>query len=145
LLEFIEQADVLDSDDRLVGKGFEQLDLRRREGAHFSPARGQRSNEFPLLTQGNCQKRAGNATGTKHWEFVLVADVGNVKRTVLKHPAKLWLINADLNADDGGDKAKMSPGNYSVSFPQPQHHIINPTNPRGAFDNGVEHRLHVRL
>ena len=27
---------------------------------------------------------------------------------------------------------------------QTQHHVINPTNPRGALDNRVEHRLHVR-
>ena len=25
-----------------------------------------------------------------------------------------------------------------------QHHVINPTNPCGALDDGVEHRLHVR-
>ena len=25
-----------------------------------------------------------------------------------------------------------------------QHHVIDPANPRGALDDGVEHRLHVR-
>ena len=25
-----------------------------------------------------------------------------------------------------------------------QHHVINSANPRGALDDGVEHRLHVR-
>ena len=25
-----------------------------------------------------------------------------------------------------------------------QHHVIDPTNPRRALDDGVEHRLHVR-
>ena len=32
------------------------------------------------------------------------------------------------------------------SFPlvESQHHVIDPTNPRGALDDGVEHRLHVR-
>ena len=25
-----------------------------------------------------------------------------------------------------------------------QHHVINPTNPGGALDDGIEHRLHVR-
>ena len=37
----------------------------------------------------------------------------------------------------------MSPQNHSVPFAESQHHIINPTNLRGALDNGVEHRLHV--
>ena len=34
-LEFLEQPHVLDGDHRLVGEGFEQLDLRRSEGAHL--------------------------------------------------------------------------------------------------------------
>ena len=38
----------------------------------------------------------------------------------------------------------MSPRNHSVPLAQPQHHIIDPTNPRRALDDGVEHRLHVR-
>ena len=31
-----------------------------------------------------------------------------------------------------------------VALAQSQHHVINPTNPRRALDDGVEHRLHVR-
>ena len=38
----------------------------------------------------------------------------------------------------------MSPRNHNVPLAKSQHHIIDPTNPRGAFDDGVEHRLHVR-
>ena len=37
----------------------------------------------------------------------------------------------------------MSPRNHSVALVESQHHIINPTNPGGALDDGVEHRLHV--
>src|SRR5438105_9195284 len=33
--EFSEEAHILDSDHRLVGEGFEQLDLCRREGANL--------------------------------------------------------------------------------------------------------------
>ena len=35
------------------------------------------------------------------WKFVLRADVGNVERAVLAHPAKLWRINTDLDAAIG--------------------------------------------
>ena len=35
LLEFLEQPHILDGDHRLVGEGFEKLDLRRGEGAHL--------------------------------------------------------------------------------------------------------------
>ena len=38
----------------------------------------------------------------------------------------------------------MSTRNHSVALAEPQHHVINPTNPRGALDDGVEDRLHVR-
>ena len=38
----------------------------------------------------------------------------------------------------------MSPRNHNVSLAQSQHHVIDPTNPSRALDDGVEHRLHVR-
>ena len=62
---------------------------------------------------------------------------------MLAHPAILWLINTDLDAGDGYG-TKMSPRNHSVPLAESQHHVINPTNPCGALDDGVEHRLHVR-
>ena len=97
-LEFLEQPHVLDGDHRLVGEGFKELDLRRGEGAHLGATCVQCSNEFPLLTKGNGQEGAPAAAGTQHWEIVLRADVGNVERAMLAHPAKLWLINTDLDA-----------------------------------------------
>ena len=62
---------------------------------------------------------------------------------MLAHPAKLWLINTDLDAADGYG-TKMSPQNHSVPLAESQHHVIDPTNPGGALDDGVEDRLHVR-
>ena len=38
----------------------------------------------------------------------------------------------------------MSPRNHNVPLAESQHHVINPTNPGGALDDGVEDRLHVR-
>ena len=38
----------------------------------------------------------------------------------------------------------MSPRNHSVSLVESQHHVIDPANPGGALDDGVEDRLHVR-
>ncbi len=38
----------------------------------------------------------------------------------------------------------MSPRNQHVPLVESQHHVINPANPCGALDDGVEHRLHVR-
>ena len=61
---------------------------------------------------------------------------------MLAHPAKLWLINTDLDAANGYG-TKMSPRNHSVSLAESQQHVINSTNPGGALDDGVEDRLHV--
>ena len=32
----------------------------------------------------------------------------------------------------------MSPRNHNVTLTKSQHHVIDPTNPRGALDDGVE-------
>src|SRR5215510_8979014 len=62
--QFLEQPDVFDSNYGLVGEGFQQLDLRRREGAHLNTTRVQCSNEFPLLTKGNGQEGTEPADDT---------------------------------------------------------------------------------
>ena len=60
----LEQPDVLDSDHRLVGEGFKKFDLCWGEGAHFSAACIQRSNEFSLLTKRSGQEGAKVAEGS---------------------------------------------------------------------------------
>ena len=96
LLEFLETAARSRWRSRLIGESFEQLDLRRGEGAHLDATCGQYTNEFPLLAKGNGQK-VRNASGTQPWEIVLRADIGNVQRAMLADPAILWFINADLD------------------------------------------------
>ncbi len=80
--------------------------------------------------------------GIHHLNIVLLTDIGNVERAMLIYPALPWLIHTDLDAD-GGYGTKMRPWYQIVPLTQSQHHVIDPTNPRGALDNGIEHRLHV--
>src|SRR5262245_29351712 len=62
---------------------------------------------------------------------------------MLPHPARRRIINIDL--DDGKwYRTKMSPRNHLVLFGESQYHVINAANPRGALDDRIEHRLHVR-
>src|SRR5262245_31163130 len=61
---------------------------------------------------------------------------------MLAYPTNLWLINRSHAAN--GYRTTMSSRNHRGPLAESQHHIINPTNPGGAFNNGVEHRLHVR-
>src|SRR5262245_49826405 len=37
----------------------------------------------------------------------------------------------------------MSAPGHSVTIPKSQSHVIDPTNPRRALDDGIKHRLHV--
>ena len=55
LIQFFEQAHVLDGDNGLIGEGFEELDLRRIKRMYVVATRVQSSNEFRLLMQGNDQ------------------------------------------------------------------------------------------
>src|SRR5215831_2178642 len=121
LLDLLEQSDILDSDDSLIHKGFEQFNLRRSEGAYLDATGTQRSNYFPLLSNGNKQKGAGAASDTQPWKIVLHGSgVGNVERAVLAHPTIPWLINTDLDAARWlhGYRTKMSPSNQSVPLVQ---------------------------
>src|SRR5262245_930659 len=59
------------------------------------------------------------------------------------HPAIMWLINTDLDTTKRY-RPKMGSLNHNVLLPESQKHVINPTNPRGALDDGIQNRLHVR-
>src|SRR5262249_2836766 len=63
---------------------------------------------------------------------------------MLAHPLIPWFINTDRFAANGGYGSKMSPRNHSVSLAESQCHIIYPTSPASALDDGVEDGLHVR-
>src|SRR5215470_1539487 len=102
------------------------------------------SNDVPPLAKWNVQDSAPAAGKSHyHWKFVSLVDIGNVERAMLTHPLKKWLINTDLNASNGY-RTKMSLRSQNVSVAEPQHHIINSTNPCSAFDDSIKHRLHVR-
>ena len=61
---------------------------------------------------------------------------------MLVHPAILWFVNTDFGAANGY-RAKTSPGDHNVTVAESQRYVFNPTNPGGALDDRVEHRLHV--
>src|SRR4030095_13417517 len=74
---------------------------------------------------------------------MLCAYVGYVQWAMFTHPLKPWVILTDLHTDTRY-KTKMSARNHYVSVAEAQYHVIDPTNPGGAFDDGVEARLYVR-
>src|SRR5262245_41616562 len=65
-----------------------------------------------------------------------------MERPVLAHPAILWLIQTEFDrANRNG--TKMSACCQHVAFAQSQYHVIDSTNLRRAFDDGIKHRLHI--
>src|SRR6266542_1208335 len=53
LLEFFEQSHVLDGDDRLIGKSFDQRDLLVGERANFFSNKTERSDGYSITQQRN--------------------------------------------------------------------------------------------
>src|SRR5262245_3129584 len=129
-----------------MGEGFNKLDLGRREGAHLGATCTKGSDEFPLLSKGNKQKGASAASDTQPWKIVLCsAGVGNMKCAMLAHPTISWIINTDLyEASDYWYRTYSSPRDQTVPFAESERHVVNPANPGGALDDGIEHWLHVR-
>src|SRR5262245_29614987 len=64
-LELVEQAYVLDRNDGLVGKGFEERDMPLGEGYVVSASDAERSDRLPLAKQGN-GKNASDAHSRAH-------------------------------------------------------------------------------
>src|SRR5262245_26564106 len=58
LLDLLEQSHVLDRDDRLVGEGFEELDLLFREGADYSTTNDDDADRLVLAHEGRNEYRS---------------------------------------------------------------------------------------
>src|SRR5262249_8671343 len=98
---------------------------------------------FPLLTKRGGQEGAPLVAASQRRKIVLRTDIRDVQRPMLEHPTNMWRIDTDLNAVRVHE-TKMSHRNQSVIFIESQHNVVNPTNSRGAFDDGIEDRLNVR-
>src|SRR5262249_29422549 len=100
----------------------------------------------PCCRRGTSKKGASAASDTQSWKIVLCgAGVGNMKCAMLVHPTISWIINTDLyEASDYWYRTYSSPRDQTVPFAESQRHVVNPTHPCGAFDDRIQHRLHVR-
>ena len=119
--------------------------MRRGEGARLDATRGQFSNKFSLLTKGGAQDRcttppaAEPTIGKSFW--ARMSGMWSAPCSRIQRYSDLF--NTDLD-ECNGYGTKMRPRNHHVPLAESQHHIIDPTNPGGALDDGVEDRLHVR-
>ena len=112
LLEFLKQPHVLDGDHGLVGESFEQLDLRRGEGAHLDATRAQYSNEFSLLTKGNDQEGARAAAEP------------NIGKSFCARTSGMWSVPCSRIQRNSGASILIStrPG-YGTKMSPRNHHV----------------------
>src|SRR3990167_8478385 len=88
-LQFLEQADVLDGDDGLVGKGLDHLDLLLGEWPDLVPMDYHNSNQDPLPQHGDPQQSPETSRLLALGPLILriSQDVVNVDRRALQgHP-----------------------------------------------------------
>ena len=110
-LSSLEQPHVFDGDNGLIGKGFEQLDLRRREGTHLGATRGQRSNEFPLLTKGNDQDRCASCRANPTLGNRFCARTSGMWSVPCSRIQRYCGSSILISARPNGYRTKMSPRN----------------------------------
>ena len=105
---------------------------------------------FPSADEGERPRRCATRTAATHHrehQFCVRADVGNVERAVLAHPATPWRINTRPRRSGLVWDRNCSSAATIDSRPLAgaRSHLRNrPRKARqpGALDNGVEHRLH---
>src|SRR6266436_3319927 len=81
--------------------------------------------------------------GSPYWESVWCFGIGNMECALLAQPARYRLVDTDLDASLGY-RTKMGSPNHGIALTEAQDHVIDPTNPGRALDDGVEDRLHIR-
>ena len=102
--------------------------------------------QIPLLTKGSGTKKERKLPrhDTQRWKIVLRADVGNVERPILAHPAQRVERRCSPSSRPNGTEPKLARDNQNV-FPSWSRSATSsiPANPGGALDYGVKHRLYV--
>ena len=87
LIQFFEQAHVLNGDHRLVSESFKQFDLRRRERAHLGAPCDQPPITSCCWRRGAAKKVRKLPSGSSlKIHLGLVQDIGNVERAMIESP-----------------------------------------------------------
>src|SRR5439155_26305618 len=74
---FLEQPDILDGDDGLVGESVEQLDLLGGEGPNLEAADNERADRLRIAQEGNrkdCAMTLAHCVGTAFGEFLALRE-----------------------------------------------------------------------
>jgi hypothetical protein len=152
VLQRLEQSDVRERDDRLVGEGLEEGDLSLREEPRLGAADLDRANRHSFSHQGDAEDRA-EAHAPRVLpalrEFVRFAlGVCQVDGPPIHHrsardrPADERKGELPDGADE--DRAVMGDEEEPVAVPAPDGGVERLAQARGALRHGVEHRLDVR-
>ena len=153
LLQLLEQADILDCDDRLSGEGLEQLDLPRGEGHRVPPNDGNRPDR-PTLPQHR-RHQDGPDAGHPHslarpGRLRIRLDVGHVHDRPVQDGPRAHILPSERNRAHGSDgfvhsRTEVVGGDAMELLPvEPPRRAGQPVEeaPR-APDDGVERRLDI--
>jgi hypothetical protein len=151
LLEFREQAHILDGDHRLVGKGLEQSDLSLREEPHLGTADDDRAGGDTLTEQRDAQR--GTMTplprrGTTFGKLLRCGlHISNLQRLPLEHHAagKHPATDREGELANGsvGDRAMIGHQTQAVAFQPEDGGVERITQAGGTGRHGIEDGLDV--
>src|SRR5262245_44373593 len=111
LLEFFEQAHVLDGNDRLISKGLEKSDLFFREWSDFRAANQNRSNGNTFTEQRRCQCRTNAETSSKarpQFIFRHCRKVMNVNSLPVNDGSGRYRDSVEWGVGSGGQRSVIS-------------------------------------
>src|SRR5439155_22734704 len=86
LLQLIKEADVFESDHRLIGEGLEQLDLSISKWARLCTSRDEPPDDLILLQKPNAEERTRDGVCAQGGEIILLAYVGDMQNAVVGDP-----------------------------------------------------------
>src|SRR6266542_2600753 len=142
LLELMEEAHVLDGDDRLISKRLDELDLSLGERLLLHSAQDQGAHEpFPLPQRGNEEGARAGEVFTQAREVVLGQYIRYIKRPTFTDP--LDLLSVEGNALGCLKGPHMCSSYVGILFKEAKYHVVDPNHIRRALADRVQHGLNI--
>jgi hypothetical protein len=154
LFRLVEQSDILDRDDRLIGEGLRQLDLLVREWAYFDSPHPDDANGNTLPQERRGQHRPSGGTGASRAGHRLRELLGQREQIldVYSSPVTHRPSNHCTRARGNGSPNRQIGRVWPVCCDKPKGLTLQPKNcdisraaePRSTLGHDVHHGLEVR-
>ena len=160
VLDFVEQADVLDRDHRLVGEGLHQGDLLLGERLHLKPVDGDGPYQLIALEHRNRERSANEVHVARNIVvFGIGLDVGDLNRPPFETGARRYAVPPERNripidlvlvlrsGVEGGDRPQdltveaedVGPFGFTQSYRTLRHAVEHRLQVEGRAADHLEH------